>query len=96
MKLSEMNEEQRAGHHKLIAEQIFDITQRSLDACDGYQDYIDYMGFVMDEVSHVFMEGIKAKDGEQKKFSINSGRYNFAITEHAKTEKQEEAEDGKQ
>lgn len=93
MKLSEMNEEQRAAHHKLIAEQMFDLTQRSLDACDGYQDYIDFMGFVMDEVSHVFMEGLKSKEGELKKFSINSLRYKFEISE---LEKQEEAEDGQQ
>lgn len=90
MKLSEMNEEQRAGHHKLIAEQIFDITQRSLDACDGYQDYIDYMGFVMDEVSHVFMEGLQTKESELKKFSINSLRYKFEISE---LPKKEEAKD---
>ena len=94
MKLSEMNEEQRAAHHKLIAEQVFDITQRSLDACDSYQDYIDYMGFVMDEVSHVFMEGLKANEGEQKKFSINSLRYKFEISELPKQE--EESEDGQQ
>ena len=93
MKLSEMNEDQRAAHHKLVAEQVFDITQRSLDACDGYQDYIDYMGFVMDEVSHVFMEGLQAKEGELKKFSINSLRYKFEISE---LEKKEEAEDGEQ
>ena len=92
MKLSEMTEEQRASYHKLIAEQMFDLTQRALDSCDNYQDYIDYMGFVMDEVSHVFMEGLKANEGEQKKFTINSGRYSFVITEHPKNEG--EATDG--
>ena len=92
MKLSEMNEEQRAAHHKLIAEQVFDSTQRALDSCDSYQDYIDYMGFVMDEVAHVFMEGLKANDAEQKKFTVNSSRYGFVITEHPKTE--EEATNG--
>ncbi len=93
MKLSEMNEEQRAAHHKLIAEQMFDITQRSLDACDSYQDYIDYMGFVMDEVSHVFMEGLKSEEGKPKKFSINSLRYKFEISE---LPKKEGVEDGQQ
>lgn len=92
MKLSEMNEEQRAEHHKSIAEQVFDLTQRALDSCDSYQDYIDYMGFVMDEVSNVFMEGLKANEGQQKKFTINSSRYSFLITEHPKNEG--EATDG--
>ena len=87
-----MNEEQRAEHHKYIAGEMFNLTQRALDSCDGYQDYIDYMGFVMDEVSHVFMEGLKASEGQQKKFTINSGRYSFVITEHPKN--QGEATDG--
>ena len=92
MKLSEMTEEQRAAHHKHIAEQLFGLTQGALDSCDNYQDYIDYMGFVMDEVSHVFMEGLKANEGGQRKFTINSSRYNFVITEHPKDEG--EATDG--
>ena len=88
-----MNEEQRAEHHKYIAGEMFNLTQRALDSCDGYQDYIDYMGFVMDEVSHVFMEGLKANEDELKKFSINSLRYKFEISE---LEKKEEVEDGQQ
>ena len=90
MKLSEMNEEQRAAHHKLIAEQMFDLTQRALDSCDGFQDYVDYMGFVMDEVAHVFMEGLNPPKDEMKKFTVNSVRYKFEISELPKEEEANE------
>ena len=90
MKLSEMTKEQRAEHHEKIANTIFDVTQKVLDTCDSHQDYIDYMGFVMDEVSHVYMQSLKAAEGEAKQMTVNALRYGFKITEH---EKKEEAKD---
>jgi len=90
MKLSEMNEEQRAAHHKHIAEQMFNLTQHALDSCDGFQDYVDYMGFVMDEVAHVFMEGLNPPKDEMKKFTVNSVRYKFEISELPKEEEANE------
>ena len=93
MKLSEMNVEQRAEHHQAVANTIFEQTQKVLDACDSHQDYIDYMGFIMDEVSHVYMQSLKVAEGEAKHMTINALRYSFKITE---SEKKEEAEDGEQ
>lgn len=88
MKLSEMNEEQRAEHHKYIAEQMFNLTQHALDSCDGFQDYVDYMGFVMDEVAHVFMEGLNPPKDQGKKFTVSSLRYKFEISELPKKEEE--------
>lgn len=79
MKLSTMTDDQKQQYHEEVANTLHAMTKKAIDAADNYQDYLDYMGFAMQEVATPFMQSLKHEEGQERKFTVNTENLEFKI-----------------